>query len=86
MTRNNLQSLIDVSNSIKQRLEDKINASYIINIYTNDEVIKLGPGSNDYLSIDSIIALDDDFLTIEYESHETDIMYNSIIKIEYYYR
>jgi hypothetical protein len=84
MSELDLQKIIG-GNSIKNELKDRIKTSLIINIYTvNNECIKIGAGSDDNLSISSIVNIEDDFLTIRFESHDVNILYNSIVKIEYF--
>jgi hypothetical protein len=74
------------SHSLMAELEDKVQKALIINIYLhNGELIKVGDGSPDRLKISSIVDITNDFLTIKYDSHETNILYTAIAKIEYFY-
>lgn len=62
---------------------DKIKSYSIINIYMIDgELVKIGGDSN--LNKKNITDITPDFITISYDSHLTDYMFNAIIKIEYY--
>lgn len=80
-----LQKIIGNTNSIKNELEKRMKTASIINIYTlNNECIKIGSGSIDNLKKSSVINIADDFLTIRFETHDTDILYSSIVKIEYF--
>ena len=85
MSETDLRKLMEQGNSIALELKERIKTATIVNIYTfNDECIKLGPGSDDKLEISSIISINDDFITIQYASHITNILYNAISKIEYF--
>lgn len=72
--------------SLMVELQEKIKTALIINVYLNNgEFIKIGDGSPDRLKISSITNITNDFFTIKYDSHETNILYTSISKIEYFY-
>lgn len=76
-----------IENDIKFELKNRMDKVLIINIYLlNGECIKLGAGSKDMLKVSDIVNISDTFLTIKYDSHETNIMYTSILKIEYFYK
>ena len=49
-------------------------------------MIKIGGGSPHRLKMSSIINISNDFLTIKFDSHDTDILFTSISKIEYFYK
>ena len=74
------------SNALADELKNRIDKGVlIINIYlANGEMIKIGDGSPERVKISSIVNITNDFLTVKYDSHETNIMYNSIVKIEYF--
>lgn len=62
---------------------NKIQDYEIINICLVDgELIKIGSGSK--LKKNSIITVTPDFITIQYDSHITDVMFTAIKYIEYY--
>ena len=72
--------------SLMVELQEKVKTALIINVYLNNgEFIKIGNGSPDRLKISSITNITNDFFTIKYDSHETNILYTSISKIEYFY-
>lgn len=78
---------IDSASNIQKELIERIEQVLIINIYLlNGECIKLGAGSKDMLKVSDIIKVSDIYLTIRYDSHDTNIFYNSILKIEYFYK
>ena len=61
----------------------KIQDYEIINIFLVDgELIKIGSGSK--LKKSNIITITPDFITIQYDSHITDVMFTAIKYIEYY--
>lgn len=62
---------------------NKIQDYEIINIFLVDgELIKIGSGSK--LKKSNIITITPDFITIQYDSHITDVMFTAIKYIEYY--
>lgn len=66
-----------------KRLQKGIDQSTIVNIYMVDgELIKIGSGSK--IKKEAIIYIDNDIITIQYDSHQTDILINNIKKVEYY--
>lgn len=72
--------------SLMKELQEKVKKALIINVYLNNgEFIKIGDGSPDRLKISSITNITNDFFTIKYDSHETNILYTGISKIEYFY-
>lgn len=76
-----------IQTDLQQELCSRVDKVLIINIYLlNGECIKLGAGSKDMLKVSDIINISDTFLTIKYDSHETNILYTSILKIEYFYK
>ena len=61
-------------------LEKKINNSVNVLVYTlNGDIIKIKGDKNT-----SIIAVTPDSITVQFDSHISDIMFNAIEKIEYY--
>lgn len=89
MSKEDLMNIIGSSstNSLYDELKKRVKTALIINIYLVDgEQIKIGPGSPDRLSVSSIINITNDFLTIKFDSHQSNIMYNGIKKIEYFYK
>lgn len=87
MSKEDLMNAFGVSASdFSNKLQDQIQTALIINIYLNNgEMIKIGEGSSDGLRVSSIVDISNDFLTIQYDSHDTDILFSSISKIEYFY-
>lgn len=87
MSKEDLMNAFGVSTSdFSNKLQDQIQTALIINIYLhNGELIKLGQGSPDKLMVSSIVNISNDFLTIQYDSHDTDILFSAISKIEYFY-
>ena len=87
MSKEDLISAFGASSSdFSNKLQDEIRKALIINVYLNNgEMIKIGDGSPERLQISSITDISNDFFTIQYDSHETDILYTSISKIEYFY-
>ena len=87
MSKEDLMNAFGVSVSdFSNKLQDQIQTALIINIYLhNGELIKLGQGSPDKLMVSSIVDISNDFLTIQYDSHDTDILFSAISKIEYFY-
>ena len=87
MSKEDLMNAFGVSASdFSNKLQDQIQTALIINIYLhNGELIKLGQGSPDKLMASSIVDISNDFLTIQYDSHDTDILFSAISKIEYFY-
>lgn len=84
LEKNNLKS-IQKNKDIQDELKSRISKALIINIYLlNSECIKLGSGS--MLKVTDIINISDTFITIKYDSHETNVFYTSILKIEYFYK
>ena len=59
---------------------NKIKKSAIVNIYTcSGECIKAKDGRHDFIT-----SINSDFITLTFDSHITDIMFQSIERIEYY--
>ena len=87
MSKEDLMNAFGVSASdFSNKLQDQIQTALIINIYLHKgELIKLGQGSPDKLMVSSIVDISNDFLTIQYDSHDTDILFSAISKIEYFY-
>ena len=87
MSKEDLMSALGVpSHSLVDELKEKVQKALIINVYLNNgELIKIGDGSPDKLKISSITDITNDFFTIKYDSHETNILYTAISKIEYFY-
>lgn len=87
MAKEDLMNAFGVSVSdFSNNLQNKIQKASIINIYLNNgEMIKIGAGSPDRLKISSIVNISNDFFTIQFDSHDTDILFSSIAKIEYFY-
>ena len=89
MSKEDLINIIGSSSthSLYNELKEKVNTALIINIHMiSGECIKIGPGSPDRLTVKSITNITNDFLTIRFDSHQTNIMYNGISKIEYFYK
>lgn len=87
MAKEDLMNAFGVTASdFSNKLQDQIQKVLIINIYLNNgEMIKIGDGSPDKLKISSIVDISNDFFTIQFDSHDTDILFSSISKIEYFY-
>lgn len=87
MTKEDLmKAFSSYSNDFSAELKEQAQKALIINIYLNNgEMIKIGDGSPDRLKISAIINIGDTFLTIAYDSHQTDVLFTSISKIEYFY-
>ena len=87
MSKEDLMNALGGSpHALMDELQKRIKNVLIINIYLyNGEIIKIGDGSPDKLKISSIINITNDFLTIKYDSHETNVLYTAIMKIEYFY-
>ena len=80
-----IQKIMGTTNTTKNIIKERVKNALIVNIYTNTgECIKLGGGSPDKLTIESIYSINDDSITIAFSSHLTDIFYSNIVKIEYY--
>ena len=74
------------SSDFAKRLQEQVNKALIINVYLNNgDMIKIGDGSPDRLKISSIFNISNDYFSIKYDSHDTDILYASISKIEFFY-
>ena len=68
------------------KLKEEVQKALIINIYLNNgELIKIGDGSLERVQISDIVNISNDFFTVRYDSHDTDILFSSISKIEYFY-
>ena len=87
MSKEDLMNAFGVSSSdFSIKLQEQIKKALIINVYLNNgDLIKIGDGSPDRLQISSIVDIANDFFTVQYDSHETDILYTAILKIEYFY-
>lgn len=87
MAKEDLMNAFGVTASdFSNNLQDKVKQASIINIYLNNgDMIKIGAGSPDRLKISSIVNISNDFFTIQFDSHDTDILFSSISKIEYFY-
>lgn len=82
MTKEDLIGLMNTSSAhtLYHNLEDKIKFSSIVKIYTTDnDCIKVKGERNV-----SVIAITPDYISVQFDSHKTDIMFSSITKIEYY--
>ena len=87
MSKKDLMNALGVPpHSLMGELQERVKKALIINIFLhNGECIKIGDGSAENLKISSIVDITNDFLTVKYDSHETNIMYTAIAKIEYFY-
>lgn len=75
-----------VRSDFSQKLKEEVKKALIINIYLNNgELLKIGDGSLERVQISDIVNISNDFLTVRYDSHYTDILFASISKIEYFY-
>ena len=86
MSKQDLMNAFNIgSNPLIDELKVQIKECSTINIYLlNGELIKLGAGSLELLKLSAITNITDSFLTIQYDSHRTDILYTAIAKIEYF--
>ena len=87
MAKKDLMNALGVQSSdFANQLQQQVHNALIINVYLNNgEMIKIGDGSPDRLKISSIQNISNDFFTIHFDSHDTDILFSSISKIEYFY-
>lgn len=86
MAKIDLMNALDSSSDFSIKLQDIVKKALIINIYLNNgELIKVGDGSLEKIQVSDITNISNDFFTIKYDSHDTDILFTSISKIEYFY-
>lgn len=88
VAKEDLMNALGVQTSdFAENLKKQVQRALIINIYLNNgDMIKIGGGSPHRLKMSSIINISNDFLTIKFDSHDTDILFTSISKIEYFYK
>ena len=88
MAKEDLMNALGVQTSdFAENLKKQAQRALIINIYLNNgDMIKIGDGSPYRLKMSSIINISNDFLTVKFDSHDTDILFTSISKIEYFYK
>lgn len=85
MSKEDLMNIVGSSShhTLYDTFLDNIKYRTIVNIYMVDgELVKIGGDSD--LTKDSVLEVTPDYITIKYDSHLTDYMFNAIKKIEYY--
>lgn len=85
MSKKDLMNIVDSQShhALYNTFLETIQHYSIINIYMVDgELIKIGGDSD--LTKGNVFKITPDFITIKYDSHLTDYMFNAIKKIEYY--
>lgn len=82
MSKEDLIGLMNSSSShtLYYELGDKIKSATIVKIYTADNDCIRVKGDRKI----SVTKITPDYITVQFDSHRTDIMYSSITKIEYY--
>lgn len=82
MSKEDLIGLMSSSSShtLYHELKDKVDFAAIVKVYTADgDCIRI-KGDRKV----SVIKVTPDYVTVQFDSHRTDIMFSSITKIEYY--
>lgn len=85
MSKDDLLNILDSSSThtLYSSFIERIKSYQIINIYLVDnELIKIGSGGQ--IKKHDILSITPDYITIQYDSHVTDIMFSAIKKIEYF--
>lgn len=85
MSKDDLLNILDSSSThtLYSNFIERIKSYQIINIYLVDnELIKIGSGGQ--IKKHDILSITPDYITIQYDSHVTDIMFSAIKKIEYF--
>lgn len=85
MSKDDLLNILDSSSThtLYSDFIRRIENYQIINIYLVDnELIKIGSGGQ--IKKHDILSITPDYITIQYDSHVTDIMFSAIKKIEYF--
>ena len=85
MSKDDLLNILDSSSThtLYSDFMKRIENYQIINIYLVDnELIKIGSGGQ--IKKHNILSVTPDYITIQYDSHVTDIMFSAIKKIEYF--
>ena len=80
MSIEHLQGVMQSSHALYNDLPNKIKHSAIVNIFTlSGDCIKI-KGDKDI----NVMDITPDYITVSFDSHIADIMYNSIERIEYF--
>lgn len=80
MSIEHLQGVMQSSHTLYNDLPNKIKHSAIVNIFTlSGDCIKI-KGDKDI----NVVDITPDYITVSFDSHVADIMYNSIERIEYF--
>ena len=88
MSKEDLLNLIPSSKAddeFSTYFKKKLSSPYttIINICMSDgELVKIGSGSK--IKKDDVVEINSTFITIQYDSHETNYFIHQIVKVEYY--